>query len=122
MRNVKQVVAGGAVATVALLGLGMTTAAGVSGETPSQDAQYVACVASEGIYNNQGPSTAAALGRSIANDIALGLRTPLEEQYWVYYNTPASITQYDANVIVNCATSIYLGYGPPVWNDGGAAA
>jgi hypothetical protein len=81
--------------------------------TPSQDASYVSCVARDQISSNLGPSDMAAAGRSMANDIATGVRSAAGEQAYVYNHTGSSITQADANVLVNCATEVWLGYGPP---------
>ena len=73
-------------------------------------------MAQDGLYNSNGPSFQASFGRQIANDISLGIRNELQERDWVYYNTPAGIGVTDANYLVNCATQVYLGYGP--WSDG----
>jgi hypothetical protein len=80
--------------------------------TAFQDSRYVACVATDGLYSNLGPSQAAAGGRQIAIDISAGLRSVTGEQEWVYRNTPSAIARSDANVMVNCATEVYLGFGP----------
>jgi hypothetical protein len=77
----------------------------------SQDAAYVSCVTPY-VYNTYGPSVEATLGRSYATDISLGIRTPYQEQRYVYANTNDSVTQADANALVNCATEVWLGYGP----------
>ena len=104
----KVIAAAGLGAAVIAATLPLLTA-GSANATPSQDSRYVACVAP--IYNNYGPNSLAWLGQSYANDIAYGYRTAAEEQNWVYYNTPSSITRADANTLVNCATSVWLGYG-----------
>jgi len=80
--------------------------------TPAQDSQYVACVAQDSIYDNQGPTVLASLGRQYASDIAYGIRTGPQEDYYVYRNTGPSITQTDANWLVNCAVGVYSGWGP----------
>jgi len=89
------------------------------------DSTYVTCVAQDSLYNNYGPSALAAVGRQIANEIELGVRNPLQERDYIYRVTPYSIGVNDANWMVNCATSVYLGYGPgstapstPSYNDG----
>lgn len=86
--------------------------AGPANATPYQDSQYVSCVAQDGLFNYSGPSAQAAEGRAIAYDISSGLRTEIQERNWVYHNTPANIGLTDANYLVNCATQVYLGYGP----------
>ena len=84
--------------------------------TPSQDAQDVGCVSTGGGYNNNGPSAEASVGRTIANDIASGIRDPLQERNYIYNTTNSSVGITDANVLVNCATEVWLGYGPAGWN------
>lgn len=101
-------------ATVAALAL--TLGVGVAGApdaaaTPAQDAAYVACVAQGGLYNELGPDAQAAIGRMIATDIANGV-PPLVERDWVYYHTPVEIGVTQANWLVNCATMVWLGFGP----------
>ncbi len=87
-------------------------AAGTASASPQQDSQYVGCVAEGGIYNNLGPSSVATVGRDIAYHISSGIRDPLEEREYVYFNTPNSVSRTGANYMVNCATDIYLGFGP----------
>lgn len=98
-------------AAAALAAAALGTAA-QAGATPLQDAQYVSCIADDGLASNSGPSSAAFVGRAIVTDIAAGLRSPAEEAAYVYANSNASITVTDANVMVNCATEVWLGYGP----------
>ena len=85
--------------------------AGTANAGPAQDSQYVSCVSAEGLYSSLGPSMLAARGRMIANHISSGIRTLLQERNWVYYNTNVSVDWIDANVLVNCATHSWLGYG-----------
>jgi hypothetical protein len=104
----------------AAVAIGSLTGAGAANATPYQDSQYVACVAVDQLYSTHGPSAVAARGREIANHISSGWRDPLHERDWVYYNTDSEIGVTDANFMVNCATQIYLGFGPddPVPNYG----
>jgi hypothetical protein len=102
--------------TAAVTAAGLATAAlaggtGTANATGYQDSQYVNCVGYWGIYSYAGPADMAFVGQSIANDIWYGRRDPLQERNWVYYNTPASINIIDSNVLVNCATQTWLGYG-----------
>ena len=78
----------------------------------SQNAQYCAVLSQNGISNSGGCAAESAVGRQIASDISLGLRTPLQERNWVYNNTNDSVGALDANVMVNTATHVWLGYGP----------
>jgi hypothetical protein len=101
-----------AAALLAVPAAALALAPATAHATAQQDSQYIACVAQDGLYNNSGPAAAAAGGRMFAADIAIGVRTVAGEQRWVFLNTPMEITQSDANVLVNCATEVYLGFGP----------
>ena len=111
--------------TLAVAGLGAAllatpmVAAGAASAYPGSDldAQYVACVAQDGLFSHGGPSMQAAYGRQIANHISWGWRDPVQERDWVYNDTPAVIGVTDANWLVNCATQVYLGFGP--WDSSG---
>ena len=61
----------------------------------------------QGIYE-----TTPGEGRGIANDIAWGIRSEPQEYRYVYTSTGQYISQRDANVMVNCATEVYSGWGP----------
>jgi hypothetical protein len=103
---------------VAGIGAALTAASmatiGVASASPSadKDATFIACTSDNGIYNPHGIATGAAYGRQIANDIELGPRNPLQERDYVYHTTTGEVGVTQANVLVNCATSAYLGYGP----------
>ena len=77
-----------------------------------QDADYVSCVAA---VTASTPPRPERTGRPRAPDRqrhpSSGLRDPLQERDWVYYNTPRTISRIDANYLVNCATQIWLGFG-----------
>jgi hypothetical protein len=79
--------------------------------TPSQNAEYCAILSQNGLYNSGGCVAESAIGRQIASDISLGLRTPLQERDYVYSITNDSVSVLDANVMVNTATSVWLGFG-----------
>ena len=96
----------------AAVALGSLVGAGTASADSYQDSQYVACVAVDGLFSYSGPSAQAAFGRQIAGHIASGLRDPLQEREWVYWNTPGDIDRVSSNYLVNCATDIYLGFGP----------
>ena len=97
---------GAAVAVSSLLGAGPASA------DSYQDSQYVACVAVDGLFSYSGPSAQAAFGRQIAGHIASGLRDPLQEREGSTGTRPARSTWASSNYLVNCATDIYLGFGP----------
>jgi hypothetical protein len=80
--------------------------------TTSQDTQYCAILSQNDLHNSGGCDAESAVGRQIASDISLGLRSPLQERNWVYNNTNDSVGALDANVMVNTATHVWLGYGP----------
>jgi hypothetical protein len=52
-------------------------------------------------------------GHSIRDAIGLGGVDPVVERNYVYAHSDVS-TLTAANVMVNCATSAYLGFGPPL--------
>ena len=103
------------------IALGTLVGAGTASAYPGADLDslYVTCVAVDGLYNHYGPTALATYGRQIANDIQLGVRDPYQEREYVYYDTPLTISRDDANYLVNCATSVYLGFGPG--SDGGSS-
>jgi hypothetical protein len=111
-RKITKILAGTALAALAVPAAiaASITSAPAAQATTFQDSRYVACT--DGRYSNIGPSQAAAGGRQIAIDISAGLRSVAGEQEWVYRNTPSAITRSDATVMVNCATEVYLGFGP----------
>ncbi len=104
----------------AAITVGALMGAGAANATPRQDSEFIACTSAQGLYNNTGTEAGAGYGRTIAYHISSGLRNPLQERNHVYHETPSSITLSDANVLVNCATTVYLGFGPndPVPNYG----
>ncbi len=114
-KSTRRLVAGGVTAGSLMLGAaGLVIGAGVAKAEPAaflQDAHYVACVAQGGLHNTVGPAMAAAFGRALAREILSGISVG-DEQQWVYLHTPAAVSRLDANVLVNCATRTYLGYGP----------
>lgn len=104
----------GAVAT-ALLGTGVASA------SPQQDSNYVACVAQDGLFNDDGPTVLAELGRMYANDIATGVRNGPQEDDYAYVHSGPTIGRIDANWLVNCATGVYSDWGPEAsWYVSGA--
>ena len=77
-----------------------------------KDALFIACTSDGGMFNPNGPAVGATFGRQIASDISSGLRDPLQERDYVYHITTGGVGITEANVLVNCATGVYLGYGP----------
>jgi hypothetical protein len=117
-RKITKILTGSALAALAAPAVIAATIASAPAAqaTAFQDSRYVACVAAHGVSSNLGPIQAAADGRQFATDISAGLRSVAGEQEWVYRNTPSAIARSDANVMVNCATQVYLGFGPDgVW-------
>jgi hypothetical protein len=106
MKKILSTLAVGAALVAGALGT-----AGAASATPV-DAQYDGCVkAGTDLYTTSGVSF-AVYGRQIAGHISSGLRDPLQERNWVWHNTNESVDWIDANVLVNCATDVYLGFGP----------
>jgi hypothetical protein len=101
------------VAALSLTGVATLAAPAAHAYTAAQDAEYVMLLTQAGQFNRAGPSAEAAFGRLIANDIASCLRDPLQERNWVYNHTDDSIGVINANQLVNFATEVYLGFGPP---------
>lgn len=106
--------------TAAMLaaGAGAAVMAPNATATPSQDANYVRCVAEDGLSSRSGDTNTAMLGEAIATDIFYDARTPLAESNYLLMNAPAyvGLTQLDADWLVNCATWTWLGYGPALYN------
>jgi hypothetical protein len=103
----KKIVIGGCAAAAtaaALLGAGQANAG-------TLEMQYAHCVhASSSLYSSDGDEALGEHGRQIAGHISSGFRNALQERNWVYNNTDASVGVIDANVLVNCATQVYLGF------------
>ncbi len=93
-----------------LLTAAIASAAAAQADTSQLDTQFVACVSTVGIYNPYGVGALASTGREIVVDISSGTRNPLQEANFMYATSPR-LSQRDANAMVNCATSVYLGYG-----------
>jgi hypothetical protein len=110
-RRVKELLLPTTILTATLVAAGASVAAllgaGTANATSSQDSSWAACVGEQGIYN-----TTPGEGRSFSNDLAWGIRSGPQEDRYVYLITGNSISQSDANVMVNCATEVYSGYGP----------
>ena len=88
-------------------------AAPTASATTWQDAQFVSCTAAEGVYNTFGTGHAAEQAHAIATDIVSGIRDPLQERDWLYQtNGMPNFSLTDANVVINCVTDVYLGFGP----------
>ena len=104
MKKIITAALGAAAIAGSLLGAGTASAT-----TP--ESYFLSCIAQEDLYSTNGQAAMAQHGRNIANHISSGLRSPLEERNWVYQNTNASIDFIDANVLVNCATEAWLGFG-----------
>ena len=98
-----------AVLGAAAIAAPLATAGTASATTP--ESYFLGCIAQEDLYSTNGQAAMVQHGRNIANHISSGLRSPLEERNWVYSNTNASIDFIDANVLVNCATEAWLGFG-----------
>jgi hypothetical protein len=82
--------------------------------TAQQDTEYCLILSENHIYNTDGCAAEAAVGREIASDISLPIRTPLQERDYVFANTNNTVSVLDANVMVNAATEVYLGFGPTI--------
>ena len=73
----------------------------------ADDRIYIEVLAERGLYNTGGDCSNAAAGRSIARDIDLRIRTPIQEAIYVYHNTPSSIGMDDAAYMVGAAIAAY---------------
>jgi hypothetical protein len=71
---------------------------------------YLTCLAQGWGFSSDNPMGSISWGHRIAAAVSSGV-SPLDERDYVYYNSdiPSLVR---ANVMVNCATGIYLGYGP----------
>jgi hypothetical protein len=110
--TIKKIILAGSLALCGAVGVSLLSSPPAAQASPWEDQSYVACVG-DNAFSYSGPSAMAAAGHSFATDISYGLRTPYQEQQWVYANTSESVTQYESNVMVNCATHVWLGYSGP---------
>ena len=103
-------------ATLMLSLAALAAMAGVLGAAPaahaytgSQDHQYVTMVEAAGITNTYGASGLIYTGQGIANDIGIRGIDPLTERNILLSINPGlGIT--DANIMVNDACLVYLGF------------
>lgn len=79
----------------------------------SPDGRFLTCLAVGWGQSSDDVSGSLWWGHRIANDISSDLRSPIQERDYVYYTSDVR-TMVQANVMVNCATSTYLGFGPPL--------
>jgi hypothetical protein len=95
--------AAAALSTVALAGAAAANA--YPGE--GQDLRYAACVADNDVHHPLGVNFVINVGNSIRSLIRMGY-TPLQARDRTYADSN-TLSLNDANVMVNCATSVYFG-------------
>jgi Protein of unknown function (DUF732) len=98
----------------ALLMLPPATATALPCSMTTTDQAYVSVLQQRGIANSGGPCAMISVGRQVASDIDYGIRTPDQETLFVYQNTPASITIYDAGFIVGASVAAYAPWDVPL--------
>lgn len=111
-RKITKILTGTALAALAAPAVVAATIASAPAAqaSPFQDSRYVSCVAQDGVYSTLGPSEEAADGQQYASDISTGRRSVAGEQEWVLNHN--SVDRGGANTLVNCATEVYLSFGP----------
>jgi hypothetical protein len=77
-----------------------------------QDSAYLGCLYDGWGFPSNNPAASVRWGHEIASDIGSGLRSPVQERDFVFYASDIP-TLARANVMVNCATTVFLGFGPP---------
>jgi hypothetical protein len=107
----KKMIAASACA-LAMAGVGAAVLAPQANASVGPDGQYLRCLAQGWGYPSNNSSASLSWGYRIVNAIQMGV-TPLDERDYVYTHSDIDSLA-GANVMVNCATSAYLGFGPPL--------
>jgi len=101
----------GVAASLGSIGISLVTAPQAAAYT-DEDVTYLGCLASGWGHPSDNPESSVRWGHQIANAIQAG-DTPIgDRNYLLAHSDIAGVRE--ANVMVNCATSVYLGFGPPV--------